>query len=103
MNAVTHFTHSPWRTPPRSVWLREHGVLRRDLLRGAAHHRPRLAWPRLIAAHFWLAAIGIAIYFVSLTIGGWLQGSAMLDEDRGFMESVALTLPYLKGRSVGGA
>ena len=34
---------------------------------------------------------------------GWLQGLAMLDATRPFMESVTLTLPYLKARSVGGA
>ena len=59
--------------------------------------------PVLIAAHFWLAAIGISIYFFSLTIGGWLQGMAMLDATRPFMDSVTLTLPYLKGRTVGGS
>src|SRR5690606_12421179 len=60
-------------------------------------------WPRLIALHFWLVAGGFALYFVSLSIGGWLQGLAMLDAARPFMDSVAATLPYLKGRSVGGA
>ena len=55
------------------------------------------------AAHFWLAAIGISIYFLSLTIGGWLQGMAMLDASRPFMDSMTVTLPYLKGRTVGGA
>ena len=60
-------------------------------------------YPRLITLHFWLAAIGITIYFGGLTVGGWLQGMAMLDAARPFMESVTLTLPYLKSRSVGGA
>ena len=59
-------------------------------------------YPRLITLHFWLAAIGITVYFVALTIGGWLQGLAMLDPARAFMESVTLTLPYLQWRSVGG-
>jgi cytochrome c oxidase cbb3-type subunit 1 len=47
--------------------------------------------------------VGIAIYFGGLTIGGWLQGMAMLDATIPFMDSVALTLPYLKLRSVGGS
>lgn len=61
-------------------------------------------WPyrSLIYAHFWLAATGIGIYFVSLTIGGWLQGLAMLDAARPFMDSVTLTVPYLRARSLGG-
>ena len=41
--------------------------------------------------------------FLSLSIGGWLQGLAMLDAGQPFMASVAVTLPYLQGRSVGGS
>lgn len=48
-------------------------------------------------------AVGFAIYFVSLTVGGWMQGTAMLDATRDFVESMELTVPYLQGRSVGGA
>ncbi len=59
--------------------------------------------PRLIAAHFWLAGIGAMIYFIFLTIGGWLQGTYMLDAAKPFMDSVAVTIPYLQWRSVGGA
>lgn len=57
----------------------------------------------LISLQFWLAAVGITIYFVGLTIGGWLQGEYMLDAAKPFMDSVAVTIPYLKSRSVGGA
>jgi cytochrome c oxidase cbb3-type subunit 1 len=46
---------------------------------------------------------GFAIYFIGLTIGGWLQGLAMLDAARPFMASVAVTVPYLEARSIGGA
>ena len=60
-------------------------------------------YPRLISWHFWLASIGIMIYFVGLTYGGWLQGLVMLDETRPFMDSVAVTIPWLQWRSVGGA
>jgi cytochrome c oxidase cbb3-type subunit I len=59
-------------------------------------------FPKLISLHFWLAGVGVAIYFVALTLGGWLQGLAMLDPARSFMESVTLTRPYLEWRSVGG-
>ena len=38
-----------------------------------------------------------------MTIGGWLQGLAMLDASRDFLESMEVTIPYLTGRSVGGA
>jgi cytochrome c oxidase cbb3-type subunit 1 len=45
----------------------------------------------------------MTVYLVSLTIGGWRQGLAMLDAARPFMDSVAITLPWLEARSVGGA
>ena len=69
---------------------------------------PRLVdweWPSggLIRAHFWLAITGLAIYVISLSIGGWLQGQAMLDGTRPFMDSVNITKPWLIGRTVGGA
>lgn len=47
--------------------------------------------------------MGWGIYFWPLTVGGWLQGLAMLDPARGFMDSVILTKPYLQARSVGGS
>ncbi|MBV6325707.1 cbb3-type cytochrome c oxidase subunit I [Duganella violaceipulchra] len=60
-------------------------------------------YPSLIAAHFWLVVFGFSIYFIGLSIGGWLQGLAMLDAAKPFMESVKVTIPYLQSRSVGGA
>lgn len=60
-------------------------------------------FPKLITIHFWLASGGFAIYFVSLTIGGVLQGIALLDPARPFMDSVTVLAPYLKARTAGGA
>ena len=60
-------------------------------------------YPKLISLHFWLAFIGMLIYVVGLSVGGRLQGSAMLDAKRPFTDSVLLTIPYLQARSVGGA
>lgn len=69
---------------------------------------PRLLnveWPSrlLIRIHFWACAIGMAIYFVGLSIGGWLQGMALNRSDTPFMEIMAATIPYLKVRTVGGS
>ncbi|QDW52848.1 MULTISPECIES: cbb3-type cytochrome c oxidase subunit I [Burkholderia] len=60
-------------------------------------------YPKLVWLHFWLAAVGFAIYFVSLTIGGVLQGIALLDPARPFMASVEVLTPYLQARTLGGA
>jgi cytochrome c oxidase cbb3-type subunit 1 len=64
----------------------------------------QINWPHrvLIYWHFWLATIGIAIYVIFLGIGGWLQGSSMLYANKAFQESVLVTIPYLKARSLGG-
>jgi cytochrome c oxidase cbb3-type subunit 1 len=104
VNAVAHFTHFT----VAHAHLGAYAFVTMVLFGAIYFMMPRvLNWewpyPRLITLHFWLAAVGIAIYFVGLTIGGWLQGLAMLDPARPFMDSVTLTLPYLKWRSVGGS
>jgi cytochrome c oxidase cbb3-type subunit 1 len=104
VNAVAHFTHFT----VAHAHLGLYGFVTMVFFGAIYFITPRICgreWPSrgLIVAHFWLAATGITLYFVSLTVGGWLQGLAMLDEGRPFMDSVALTLPYLKARSVGGA
>ena len=103
MNAVTHFTHYT----VGHAHLGLYGFVSFVFFGAMYFVLPRVTtrewpYPRLISAHFWLAFIGIAIYFLSLTVGGWLQGLAMLDAKQPFMASVAITLPYLRGRSVGG-
>jgi cytochrome c oxidase cbb3-type subunit 1 len=104
VNAVTHFTHYT----VAHAHLGAYAFVTMVLFGAIYFMMPRvLNWewpyPRLILLQFWLAVVGIAIYFGGLTIGGWLQGKAMLDANVPFMESVALTLPYLKSRSVGGS
>lgn len=103
VNQVAHFTHYT----VGHAHLGAYGFVSMVLFGAIYFMMPRvLNWewpyPKLITVHFWLAAVGIAIYFVALTIGGWLQGLAMLDPARAFMESVTLTIPYLKWRSIGG-
>jgi cytochrome c oxidase cbb3-type subunit 1 len=57
----------------------------------------------LIRVHFWCSAIGITIYFVSLSIGGWWQGRMLNNPNVTFDRIIAYLLPYLALRSVGGA
>ena len=104
INQVAHFTHFT----VAHAHLGAYAFVTMVLFGAIYFMMPRvLNWewpfPRLISLQFWLAAIGIGIYFVGLSIGGWLQGVAMLDASRPFMESVAVTVPYLQWRSVGGA
>ena len=104
INTITHFTHFT----VAHAHLGMYAFVSMVLFGAVYFMLPRvLNWewpyPKLITLHFWLVAVGIAIYFVGLSIGGWLQGVAMLDAARPFMDSVAVTLPYLQWRSVGGA
>jgi cytochrome c oxidase cbb3-type subunit I len=104
VNTVTHFTHFT----VAHAHLGLYGFFTMVMFGAIYFVMPRvMSWewpyPRLIAAHFWLVVLGFSIYFIGLTIGGWLQGMAMLDAAKPFMESVRVTIPYLKSRSVGGA
>ncbi|MFY7928373.1 MAG: cbb3-type cytochrome c oxidase subunit I [Oligoflexus sp.] len=102
-NTITHFTHATVAHAHLGVY----GFASFILFGSLYFILPRLAawewpFPRLIPLHYWLALSGIMVYFVGLSIGGVLQGLAMLNEKLPFQESVAVTLPYLWARSVGG-
>jgi cytochrome c oxidase cbb3-type subunit 1 len=104
VNQITHFTHFT----VAHAHLGAYAFVTMVLFGAIYFMMPRvLNWewpyPKLITLHFWLATIGAMVYFVGLSIGGWLQGVAMLDAAQPFMASVELTLPYLKWRSVGGS
>ena len=104
VNAVTHFTHFT----VAHAHLGMYGFVSMVAFGGIYFALPRvldLRWPRphLIALHFWLVVAGFLFYLVTLSVGGVLQGLALLDPARPFMDSVAVTLPWLQGRSLGGA
>jgi cytochrome c oxidase cbb3-type subunit 1 len=102
-NRVTHFTHYTI----AHAHLGLYGFVSMVMFGAIYFVMPRVTerewpYPRLITLHFWLAAIGVGVYVVSLTVGGLLQGLAMLDPARPFMDSLTVSVPYLTGRSVGG-
>ncbi len=103
VNTITHFTHYTI----AHAHLGLYGFFSMVMFGSIYFIMPRVMnwewpYPKLISLHFWLVLIGFAIYFIWLSLGGWLQGLAMLDEKTPFMQSVALTLPYLQARSIGG-
>ncbi len=104
VNAITHFTHYTVAHAHLGVY----GFFSFVMFGSIYFILPRLTgrewpFPWAISAHFWLVFVGFGIYFIALSIGGWLQGLAMLDAARPFMESVNITKPYLFARSVGGS
>jgi cytochrome c oxidase cbb3-type subunit 1 len=104
LNALTHFTHFT----VAHAHLGMYGFVSMVIFGGMYFAMPRILdtrWPKpaLISLHFWLVVAGFLVYMVTLSIGGILQGLILLDPARPFMDSVAVTLPWLQGRSLGGA
>lgn len=104
VNSVTHFTQYT----VGHAHLGAYGFLTLILFGAVYYMVPRSTgrqwpWPAAMAAHFWLVVAGFLIYFFALSIGGVLQGLAMLDATRPFADSVRVTMPYLQARSVGGS
>lgn len=102
-STVAHFTHYT----VGHAHLGAYAFVALVLFGGIYYMLPRItgrAWPMpwAISLHFWLVVVGFAIYFFALSIGGWLQGLAMVDASREWLESMELTVPYLAGRSLGG-
>lgn len=103
LNTLTHFTHYTI----AHAHFGAYGFASLIFFGAMYFYLPRVVrfewpFPKLISAHFWLIFIGFGIYFIGLSIGGLLQGLAMLDATKTFMDSVNVTLPYLAARSVGG-
>jgi cbb3-type cytochrome c oxidase subunit I len=57
----------------------------------------------LAEGHFWLTAVGITIYMVSMWIAGVVQGVYWLQGSIPFIESVRAMHPYFVARMLGGA
>jgi cytochrome c oxidase cbb3-type subunit 1 len=108
VSEVTHFTHSTIAHAHQGMY-----AFFTMVMFGSIYYIiPRITrqeWPcaRLIRLHFWATAIGIMFYVVPLTLGGALQGKAMLNPDIPFLATtkysvVTMTIPYLKMRSYSG-
>jgi cytochrome c oxidase cbb3-type subunit 1 len=103
LNQITHFTHYTIGHAHLGMY-----AFVTMMLFGAIYYvMPRLwnrEWPSafLIKSHFWLCVVGITLMTFSLTIGGWIQGWEMNKAEKGFMEILEITIPYLQARSVSG-
>jgi cytochrome c oxidase cbb3-type subunit I len=105
VSAITHFTN----------WVVGHAHLAllgtfTFIMFGTIYYvLPRLTgreiWsPKLMEWHFWLSLVGFTLFFVSLTIGGLVQGSHWaLNGSNLFIQSVIAQKPYHIVRAVGGA
>jgi cytochrome c oxidase cbb3-type subunit 1 len=56
-----------------------------------------------IKAHFWLAALGVIVYSISLAVGGVQQGTALSDAHgtSSFLDIVKGTAPFIRASTMG--
>jgi cytochrome c oxidase cbb3-type subunit 1 len=104
LNRATHFTHYTIAHAHLGVY----AFFTMTMFGVMYYAVPRLtgrewASARLIRVHFWATALGIALYWVGLSIGGVLQGASLDDAAVPFLDIVARLKPYLISRSVAGA
>jgi cytochrome c oxidase cbb3-type subunit 1 len=100
-SAVTHF--SDYSTGESVLIIL--GFLTMALFGGIYYALPRLTGTELLPAdglrHFWLAIWGVGTMFVSLTLGGMIQGFALYDPRVEFMSSLMLAAPFRITYAVG--
>ena len=103
INEVSHFTHYTVAHAHLGVY-----AFYTMICFGAVYYiMPRLTgheWSsaRMIKVHFWTTAIGMAVYWIGLTWGGWFQGLKMNNPDIPFIDIVRYTVPFLWSRSFAG-
>lgn len=103
VNTLSHFTHAT----VAHAHLGAYGFASLVFFGATYFLLPRVTgvewpWRRAVDLHFGLVALGFFVYFTTLTIGGLLQGAAMLDAAQPFQASVEAAAPWLWGRSLGG-
>ena len=103
VNEITHFTHFTVAHAHQGMY----GFFTMVMFGAVYYILPRVLlkeWPSaaLIRTHFWAAAIGITLYWLDLSIGGWIQGVEMNNAGIPFLEVVRHTLPWLWVRSFSG-
>ncbi len=103
LNVITHFTHYTIGHSHLGMY-----AFFTMVMYGAIYYiMPRVVgweWPssRLIRWHFWLVAIGIVFMVIVLSVGGVLQGLALLNPNVTFMKSLEIARPWLWMRSGSG-
>jgi cytochrome c oxidase cbb3-type subunit 1 len=103
VNRITHFTHFTVAHAHFGLY----GFVSFELFGATYFLLPRLVerewpYPSLVRVHFWSSLLGILVYVVGLSIGGILQGLAMVDPQQGFLASMRVTIPWLHVRTIGG-
>ncbi len=99
---MLHFT---WYTPGW-LQLQFYGFFGMSMFGAVYYILPRLTgadfvFPRLVRAHFWLAAAGILLIVVPEVIGGIVQANELQNPRLPFLRIARSTLPFLRATTVG--
>jgi cytochrome c oxidase cbb3-type subunit 1 len=102
VSRVTQFT---WFTPAREL-LNSYGFFAMVMFGAVYYIVPQLVGrefpsPKLVRAHFWLAAAGVLLFVVPLAVGGILQGLRLQHADIAFADIAKGTLPFLRVSTMG--
>lgn len=58
-------------------------------------------WPKLIRAHFWIAAVGILLLVVPLLVSGVVEEAKLQNASEPFVLAMRSTLPFLRVSTIG--
>jgi cytochrome c oxidase cbb3-type subunit 1 len=102
ISAVTNFT---WFTVAQSQ-LNSYGFFAMTMFGAIYYILPLVTgiqWPsaKSLKAHFWLAALGMVLVVVPLTIGGVVQGMKLNHPEIPFEDLTRATLPFLRASTTG--
>jgi cytochrome c oxidase cbb3-type subunit I len=102
VSRVTDFT---WFTVAKG-WLNSYGFFAMVIFGASYYSVPRLLgvefpFPRLVNAHFWLAAVGVSFIVVPLAAGGIVQGLKLQQPGVPFIDIAHGTLPFLRWSTIG--
>lgn len=102
---VNHLTHFTFFSPARSQ-LYLYGFFALTLFGAVYYIAPKLAGVEFPAArppkfHFWMSVIGVALYVVSLILGGLAQGQILNDASRPFLASLQAGLRMFRVSTLG--
>lgn len=100
VNTLTHFTQYTIGHAHLGVY----GFYSLILFGAVYHILPRLTAYQpsrlLMDVHFWLAFAGVGVYWVSMTVGGIVQGLLQANPDVPFINTVQPLVPFLAARSL---
>jgi cytochrome c oxidase cbb3-type subunit I len=103
--AVNQFTQFTWFTIAKGV-LNSYGYFAMVIFGAIYFIMPQVMgqefpFPKLVRAHFFIAAAGVLMFVVPLALGGIVQGLKLQHADVPFTDIAKGTLPYLRASTLG--